>query len=65
MLVFDKANGYHHQFAFWSERQVHFVTRLKKNAIYTVVEDLRKNYKKKVKAKALSDEIIVHECNQW
>jgi hypothetical protein len=38
MIVFDKAYNYYHQFAVWSERQVFFVTRLKTNAVYTVLE---------------------------
>jgi hypothetical protein len=31
MIVFDKAYNYYHQFAVWSQKQVFFVTRLKKN----------------------------------
>lgn len=63
MIVFDRAYNYYHQFALWSEQQVYFVTRLKKNAVYTVVEELRKHYRKKGKAKVLSDEIIELEYN--
>jgi adenylate cyclase class IV len=63
MIVFDRAYNYYHQFALWSEQQVYFVTRLKKNAVYTVVEQLRKHYRKKGQAKVLSDEIIELEYN--
>lgn len=63
MIVFDRAYNYYHQFALWSEQQVYFVTRLKKNAVYTVVEQLRKHYRKKGQAKVLSDEIIEIEYN--
>lgn len=63
MIVFDRAYNYYHQFALWTERQVFFVTRLKKNAVYTVVEELRKHYRKKGQAKVLSDEIIELEYN--
>jgi hypothetical protein len=58
MLVFDKAYNYYHQFALWTQKQVYFVTRLRKNAVYKVVETKRTHYRKKGKAKVLRDEII-------
>jgi len=58
MIVFDKAYNYYHQFALWTNRHVFFVTRLKKNAVYTVIEVTRTHYRKKGQAKVLSDEII-------
>ena len=58
MLVFDRAYNYYHQFALWTQNQVFFVTRLKKNAVYTLVEIKRTHYRKKGQAKVLSDEII-------
>ena len=58
MLVFDKAYNYYHQFAIWTHKQVYFVTRLKKNAVYTLVETKRFHYRKKGEAKVLRDEII-------
>jgi hypothetical protein len=58
MIVFDKAYNYYHQFAVWSEKQVFFVTRLKKNAVYIVIEVNRVRYRKQGKAKVLRDEII-------
>jgi hypothetical protein len=58
MIVFDKAYNYYHQFAVWSRQEVFFVTRLKKNAVYTTIELNRKHYRKKGQAKVLRDEII-------
>jgi len=58
MLVFDKAYTYYHQFALWTHQQVYFVTRLRKNAVYRVVELKERHYRKKGKAKVLRDEII-------
>jgi hypothetical protein len=61
MVVFDRAYNYYHQFALWSQKHVFFVTRLKKNAVYIVIEVNRKHYRKKGQAKVLSDEIIEME----
>lgn len=58
MIVFDKAYNYYHQFAQWTNQQVYFVTRLKKNALYEVIEVQRRHYRKSGKAKVLRDEII-------
>ena len=58
MIVFDKAYNYYHQFAVWTQKQVFFVTRLKTNAVYTVIEVNRVHYRKKDQAKVLRDEII-------
>jgi IS4 transposase len=58
MVVFDKAYNYYHQFALWTHNQVYFVSRLKKNAVCTVIEVTRRHYRKKGEAKVLSDEII-------
>ncbi|MFC2087003.1 transposase [Bacteroidota bacterium] len=58
MVVFDKAYNYYHQFAVWTQKQVYFVSRLKTNAIYKVIEVNRVHYRKKGKAKVLRDEII-------
>lgn len=63
MIVFDRAYNYYHQFALWTNQQVYFVTRLKKNAVYTVIEELRYHYVKLGKAKVLRDEIIELEYN--
>ena len=58
MIVFDKAYNYYHQFALWTQKKVYFVTRMKKNAVYTIIELKREHYRKKGKAKVLRDEII-------
>ena len=58
MVVFDKAYNYYHQFALWSQNEVYFVTRLRKNAVYVVKETLREHYRKHGQAKVLRDEII-------
>jgi hypothetical protein len=58
MVVFDRAYNYYHQFALWTKNNVFFVTRIKKNAVYTVVEELRKHKKENGKAMVLREEII-------
>lgn len=39
MVVFDRAYNYYLQFALWTTKDVYFVTRMKKNADYTVIEN--------------------------
>ena len=63
MIVFDRAYNYYHQFALWTQRDVYFVTRMKKSAVFTVIEVLRTHYRKKGKARVLGDEIIELEYN--
>jgi len=63
MVVFDRAYNYYQQFALWTEKQVYFVTRMKKNAVFEVIEVNRTHYRKKGQAKVLSDEIIELEYN--
>ena len=59
MVVFDKAYNYYQQFALWTTKtSVFFVTRLKKNAVYKVIEVKRTHYRKKGQSKVLRDEII-------
>jgi hypothetical protein len=58
MVVFDRAYNYYHQFALWTSKSVFFVTRIKKNAVYTVVETLREHKKETGKAMVLLEEII-------
>jgi len=58
MVVFDKAYNYYHQFALWTQNQVYFVTRIKSNAVYTVIEVKRGHYRKQGQAKVISDGII-------
>ena len=42
---------------------MYFVTRMKKNAVFTIIEVKRTHYRKKGQAKVLSDEIIELEYN--
>jgi hypothetical protein len=58
MIVFDKAYNFYHQFALWTKKYVYFVTRMKRNAVYTVIEVKRAHYRKHGQAKVLRDEII-------
>lgn len=58
MVVFDKAYNHYHQFAVWTSNSVYFVTRLKKNAVYTVAKTLQQHSKIKGKAMVLKEEII-------
>jgi len=58
MIVFDKAYNYYHQFALWTGQHVYFVTRLKKNAVYTIVKTHKIGYRKKDIAKVLKDQTI-------
>ncbi|MDP3442001.1 MAG: IS4 family transposase [Ignavibacteria bacterium] len=58
MVVFDRAYNYYNQFALWTTKSVFFVTRIKKNALYTVVDLLQENQKQKGKAMVLREEII-------
>mgnify|MGYP001004890315 CR=1 FL=1 len=61
MVVFDRAYNYYQQFALWTSKSVFFVTRIKKNAVYTVIEVLREHQKVKGKAMVLREEIIALE----
>ncbi len=63
MIVFDRAYNYYQQFALWTQKKVYFVTRMKKNAVFTIIEVNRNHYRKNGKAKVLSDEIIELEYN--
>lgn len=42
----------------WTQNHVYFASRLKTNAVYTVIELMRNHYRKKEIAKVFSDEII-------
>jgi len=58
MVVFDRAYNYYNQFALWTMKSIFFVTRIKKNAVYTVIETLREHKKEDGKAMVLREEII-------
>ena len=58
MVVFDRAYNYYHQFAIWTENNIYFVTRIKKNAVYTVIEKIREHQRIRGNAMVISEEII-------
>ena len=58
MVVFDRAYNYYMQFALWTEKQIFFVTRMKKNAVYTVIETVQMHERIKGKAMVIKEEII-------
>jgi hypothetical protein len=58
MVVFDRAYNYYKQFALWTEKQIFFVTRMKKNAVYTVIETVQEHERIKGKAMVIKEEII-------
>jgi len=58
MVVFDKAYNYYNQFALWTQKNVFFVTRIKKNADYRIIEVLRENDWVRGKAMVLREMII-------
>jgi hypothetical protein len=58
MVVFDRAYNYYHQFALWTTKSVFFVTRIKKNAVYSVIEVLQEHKKQQGRAMVLREEII-------
>ncbi len=58
MVVFDKAYNYYHQFALWTQKNVFFVTRIKKNADFRIIELLRENDWVRGKAMVLREMII-------
>lgn len=65
MVVFDRAYNYYHQFALWTSKSVFFVTRIKKNAVYTVIKTLREHKREDGKAMVLREEIIeIEYCSE-
>jgi hypothetical protein len=58
MLVFDKAYNFYRQFAYWTNKQIYFVTRQKTNALYTVLQTLVDTASIKGKAMIYREEII-------
>ena len=58
MVVFDRAYNYYNQFAIWTMNNVFFVTRIKKNAIYEIIQTVSEHKKVKGKAMVLCEEII-------
>ena len=58
MVVFDKAYNDYKLFAKWTEKQIWFVTRMKDNAIYEVVQIISENEIAEEKAGVLKEEKI-------
>lgn len=58
MVVFDRAYNYYHQFALWTSNHVYFVTRMKKNSVYSIIEVLREHSKEPEKAMVLREDVI-------
>lgn len=58
MIVFDRAYNHYLQFAQWTERKINFVCRLKKNAVYQVIEVLFEQQLEKQQQGVLKEEHI-------
>lgn len=58
MIVFDRAYNHYLQFAQWTEQKINFVCRLKKNAIYQVIQELESQDLEHGKAGVLKEEHI-------
>jgi len=58
MVVFDKAYNHYKLFAKWTENQIWFVTRMKDNAIYEVVQIIHETIMPEGKAGVLKEEKI-------
>jgi hypothetical protein len=58
MIVFDKAYNYYYQFAQWTANSVYFVTRLKSNAVYTVIKTVRECEPERNKPMVTREEFI-------
>lgn len=58
MIVFDRAYNHYLQFAQWTERRINFVCRLKKNAVYDVIEVLFEQQLEKDQQGVLKEEHI-------
>lgn len=58
MLVFDKAYNFYSQFAYWTNKNIYFVTRQKTNALYTVLQTFVDTASIKGKAMIYREELI-------
>lgn len=58
MIVFDRAYNYYLQFGQWTEQHINFVCRMKKSAVYEVIETLYENELPKDKPGVLLEEHI-------
>lgn len=59
MVVFDKAYNHYKLFAKWTEKQIWFVTRMKDNALFEVVETISENTFAEKVAGVLKEELIL------
>jgi hypothetical protein len=62
MVVFDRAYNYYQQFALWTEKQVLFVKRLKKNAVFTVIVVMHRT--QTISIKNVRNSILENECEK-
>ena len=58
MVVFDRAYNHYKLFAKWTEKQIWFVTRMKDNAVYEVVEIVNETTIPDAKAGVLKEEKV-------
>jgi len=58
MLVFDRAYNYYRQFAKWTEEEIYFVTRQKKNAVCEILETIMDKVFAKGESGVYKEEII-------
>jgi len=58
MIVFDRAYNHYLQFAKWTEQSINFVCRLKKNAVYQIVQEVFKQELQDGKQGVLKEEHI-------
>lgn len=64
LLVFDKAYNHYLRFAKWTEQNIYFITRKKKNARYTVREVLKANDLKEKEQGVHLDQLINMEYKE-
>ena len=62
MVVFDRAYNYYQQFALWTEKQVLFVTHLKKNAVFTLIVVMHRT--QTISIKNVRNSILENECEK-
>lgn len=58
MVVFDKAYNHYKLFAKWTKSEIWFVTRMKDNALYELVEVLQEQSIEQAKAGVLKEELV-------
>lgn len=58
-IVFDKAYNYYRQFAKWEREKIWFVTRMKDNALYEVIQVLSDKTRQKDTSGVIKEELIL------